>query len=148
MINPILDAALKERTKLISILEANPTFRQLQAVEGVIAAYQGGPQSEDKRQQVLPLGSSSENASQPNGSLPSTKVGRVEYLAKECIRRNGGYAQSKDILELLSQHNIPMSRPALSSYLSTFKTEKKEIDYDRDRGWYITNQNIQKFLSR
>lgn len=119
MSNEFLEAALKERKRLLDALQHIPTYQQLKTIDGLIASYG------DKKATALPK----EVRNIPD---PQTKRGKIVKHSIDCIAQNSGNAPVRVIREYLVSKGIDVPEGALSAYLSA---EKTTFQSDRIKGW-------------
>lgn len=123
MSSEFIQAALKERARLLGELNNLPIYKQFLAIDSYISSLK-----EQKPQ--ISFKFSSNNSVRDKELI--TKKDKIIKLATDCIISNGGNAHVRVIREYLQSNNIELPEASLSAYLSA---NKHIFQSDRVKGW-------------
>jgi len=122
----LLRAAQREYVRLQAELENDPLFRRFLLVQNVLREFHTASPVIGQHLQA--------NTEQRQRK---TKRQRIEDLAKESIRNNGGHSKTATIMQHLYLSEINIKNATVAGYLSSCK----DFIPDRVKGWSIREAN-------
>ena len=129
--DPLLEAALIDRARLVAELEADPRFKRLQLVEQVIETLGGASGGRPP----LPFS--------PPAVQQQPQVGKTEMIANAVetfLRINPGWHTASEIYDHLTARGIEVGGKNPKSNLTAHMSSAGRFVSDRAKGWRLKHE--------